>query len=101
MYNAYLYAGDVLSIIKEKQEIFDKSILKLQYDTLQSVKPLYKYRNNILKTIPEFWCKTLRSHIMLEPYLNDVDTIYAMNYCTNIFSEPLPLPLKGFRLTFV
>ena len=79
----------------------DKDILALQFSSFKQNKDTLLKRNELLTKIPEFWCRTLRSHPMLSPYFDDIDTVNAMNYCTNVFASPLAPPQRGFTVAFV
>ena len=92
---------EVLNKLNSYQFFLSQDILSQQHESFKQEQGFIIQRNELLKNIPEFWCRTLRSHVMLIPYFDDSDTINAMNYCTTVFAIPLTPPKRGFTLTFV
>ena len=92
---------ELLNQLNAVQISLAQDVLSMQYQSFEAEQPVLIQRNELLKTIPEFWCRTLRSHVMLVPYFDDIDTVNAMNYCTTIFAAPLKPPKRGFTITFV
>lgn len=85
---------------KIKKKYWNKEIETYNYFEKKK-EEVFKERNRILKKIPGFWCKALRSCDELSPFFSDVDTVRAMESCYSLFFESLEGSRRGLKIKMV
>ncbi|CAA0836069.1 NAP1-related protein 2, partial [Striga hermonthica] len=107
--NGTEHDGDLVISIEKLQEIQDElekineeaseKVLEVEQKYNEVRKPVYDKRNNVIKSIPDFWLTAFMSHPALSELLTDEDQ-KIFKYLSNLEVEDCKDVKSGYSITF-